>query len=202
MIDEKTAFAKAVDLAIDTTKLIITLSTTIITLSVTVLKLFISKICFCSMLFLSLSWLCFLASIILGFFYILGITGRYALIGQGSTALAFKRLGINETVSRQKFGWMLGTFVLGIVFLLIFGVSITTINLEGKSLQSSIRSRKNRRCKLPNQMIKHLIFCRISSCRLPQAVPSRTIWRRPLMVRQPYSVAVPSTGGAVTSSRS
>ena len=49
MIDEKTAFAKAVDLAIDTTKLIITLSTTIITLSVTVLKLFISKICFCSM---------------------------------------------------------------------------------------------------------------------------------------------------------
>ena len=29
----------------------------------------------------------------------------------------------------------------------------------------------------------------------PQAVPSRTTWRRPLMVRQPYSVAVPSTGG-------
>ena len=28
-----------------------------------------------------------------------------------------------------------------------------------------------------------------------KAVPSRTIWRRPLMVRQPYSVAVPSTGG-------
>ena len=27
------------------------------------------------------------------------------------------------------------------------------------------------------------------------AVPSRKIWRRPLMVRQPYSVAVPSTGG-------
>ena len=26
-----------------------------------------------------------------------------------------------------------------------------------------------------------------------KAVPSRTIWRRPLMVRQPYSVAVPST---------
>ena len=26
-----------------------------------------------------------------------------------------------------------------------------------------------------------------------QAVPSRTTWRRPLMVRQPYSVAVPST---------
>ncbi len=46
--------------------------------------------------------------------------------------MAFKRFGINETVSRQKFGWMLGTFVLGIVFLLIFGVSITTINLEGK----------------------------------------------------------------------
>ena len=33
--------------------------------------------------------------------------------------------------------------------------------------------------------------------RLPisMAVPSRTTWRRPLMVRQPYSVAVPSTGG-------
>ena len=28
-----------------------------------------------------------------------------------------------------------------------------------------------------------------------KAVPSRTIWRRPLMVRQPYSEAVPSTGG-------
>ena len=28
-----------------------------------------------------------------------------------------------------------------------------------------------------------------------KAVPSRKIWRRPLMVRQPYSVAVPSTGG-------
>ena len=28
-----------------------------------------------------------------------------------------------------------------------------------------------------------------------KAVPSRTIWRRPLMVRQPYSVAVLSTGG-------
>lgn len=49
MIDEKTAFAKAVDLAIDTTRLIITLSTSIITLSVTVLKLFIANICFCNM---------------------------------------------------------------------------------------------------------------------------------------------------------
>ena len=28
-----------------------------------------------------------------------------------------------------------------------------------------------------------------------KAVPSRIIWRRPLMVRQPYSVAVLSTGG-------
>ena len=28
-----------------------------------------------------------------------------------------------------------------------------------------------------------------------KAVPSRKLWRRPLMVRQPYSVAVPSTGG-------
>ena len=27
------------------------------------------------------------------------------------------------------------------------------------------------------------------------AVPSRTIWRRPLMVRQPYRVAVPGTRG-------
>ena len=34
---------------------------------------------------------------------------------------------------------------------------------------------------------KYLVFL--------QAVPSRIIWRRPLMVRQPYSVAVPSTGG-------
>ena len=149
MIDEKTAFVKAVDLAIDTTKLIITLSTTIITLSVTVLKLFIRKICFCSLWFLSLSWLCFLASIILGFFYILGITGRYALIGQGSTALAFKRLGINETVSRQKFGWMLGTFVLGIVFLLIFGVSITTINLEGKKSPKFNKEQKEQKMQTP-----------------------------------------------------
>ena len=149
MIDEKTAFVKAVDLAIDTTKLIITLSTTIITLSVTVLKLFISKICFCSMLFLSMSWLCFLVSIILGFFYILGITGRYALIGQGNTVLAFKRLGINEKVSRQKFGWMLGTFVLGIVFLLIFGVSITTINLEGKKSPKFNKEQKEQKMQTP-----------------------------------------------------
>ena len=155
MIDEKIAFAKAVDLAIDTTKLIITLSTTIITLSVTVLKLFISKICFCSMLFLSLSWLCFLASIILGFFYILGITGRYALIGQGKTALAFKRLGINETASRQKFGWMLGSFVLGIVFLLIFGVSITTINLEEKKTPKFKKKQKVQRTQLLQQNVKH-----------------------------------------------
>ena len=28
-----------------------------------------------------------------------------------------------------------------------------------------------------------------------KAVPSRKTWRRPLMVRQPWSVAVPSTGG-------
>ena len=28
-----------------------------------------------------------------------------------------------------------------------------------------------------------------------KAVPSRITWRRPLMVRQPYSVAVPSTEG-------
>ena len=36
--------------------------------------------------------------------------------------------------------------------------------------------------------------------RLCKAVPSRTIWRRPLMVRQPYSVAVLSTGGRFSSS--
>ena len=34
---------------------------------------------------------------------------------------------------------------------------------------------------------KYLVFL--------QAVPFRITWRRPLMVRQPYSVAVPSTGG-------
>ena len=28
-----------------------------------------------------------------------------------------------------------------------------------------------------------------------QAVPARTTWRRALMPRQPYSAAVPSTGG-------
>ena len=38
-------------------------------------------------------------------------------------------------------------------------------------------------------------ICLIPSLFMPQAVPSRTTWRRPLMVRQPYSVAVPSTGG-------
>ena len=31
--------------------------------------------------------------------------------------------------------------------------------------------------------------------RLCKAVPSRKTWRRPLMVRQPYSEAVLSTGG-------
>ena len=155
MIDEKTAFVKAVDLAIDTTKLIITLSTTIITLSVTVLKLFISKICFCSMLFLSLSWLCFLASIILGFFYILGITGRYALIGQGKMVSTFNRLGINETASRQKFGWMLGSFVLGIVFLLIFGVNITTIDLDGKKAPKFNKEQKEQKTQSPQQNVKH-----------------------------------------------
>ena len=101
------------------------------------------------MLFLSMSWLCFLVSIILGFFYILGITGRYALIGQGNTALAFKRLGINETASRQKFGWMLGTFVLGIVFLLIFGVNVTTINLEGKKSPKFNKEQKEQKMQTP-----------------------------------------------------
>ena len=91
----------------------------------------------------------------MGFFYILGITGRYALIGQGSTALAFKRLGINETVSRQKFGWMLGTFVLGIVFLLIFGVNITTINLEGKKAPKFNKEQKELRAQSPQQNVKY-----------------------------------------------
>ena len=69
-------------------------------------------------------------------------------------------------------------FVLGIVFLLIFGVNITTIGLEEKKAPRFIKEQKEqKRCKHPNQMIKHLILCRISSCRLPQAVPSRTIWR-------------------------
>ena len=158
MIDKKTAFAKAVDLAIDTTKLIITLSTTIITLSVTVLKLFITNICFCNMLYLSMSWLCFLASIVLGFFYILGITGRYALIGQGKTALAFKRLGINETASRQKFGWMLGSFVFGIVFLLIFGVSITTINLEEMKVPKFNKEQKEQKMQASKPNNKTFIF--------------------------------------------
>ena len=37
--------------------------------------------------------------------------------------------------------------------------------------------------------------CSLSVIVHAQAVPSRIIWRRPLMVRQPYSVAVLSTGG-------
>lgn len=96
------------------------------------------------MLFLSLSWLSFLASIILGLFYILGIIGRYALIGQGKTALAFKRLGINETVNRQTFGWMLGTFVLGIISLLIFGGSIANYS-EGKKAHKFNKEQKEQK---------------------------------------------------------
>ena len=45
-------------------------------------------------------------------------------------------------------------------------------------------------------LIPILIFS--CNCYL-QAVPSRIRWRRPLMVRQPYSVAVLSTGGRFTS---
>ncbi len=36
--------------------------------------------------------------------------------------------------------------------------------------------------------------------RLCKAVPSRKTWRRPLMIRQPYSAAVSSTGGRLHSS--
>ena len=123
-ISKEEAFKKAVDLAVDTTKLIITLSTTIITLGVTVLKLFFSEIHSCSIVLLVASWVFFLISIIIGFLYILGITGRYALIGEGKTALAFKRLGINETANRQKFWGLLITFVLGILCLIMFGGSL------------------------------------------------------------------------------
>ena len=38
-------------------------------------------------------------------------------------------------------------------------------------------------------------ICLIPSLFMPHAVPSRKTWRRPLMVRQPYSEAVLSTGG-------
>ena len=42
-------------------------------------------------------------------------------------------------------------------------------------------------------MLVNLIM--IETIDADKAVPSRTTWRRSLMVRQPYSVAVPSTGG-------
>ena len=43
-----------------------------------------------------------------------------------------------------------------------------------------------------------MLVCIVSSLMVSRkhcikAVPSRKTWRRPLMVRQPYSVAVPST---------
>lgn len=62
---------------------------------------------------------------------------------------AFKRLGINETASRQKFGWMLTTFVIGIVFLLIFGVNITTIDLEGKKAPKFNKEQKEQKMQTP-----------------------------------------------------
>ena len=43
----------------------------------------------------------------------------------------------------------------------------------------------------PNQQA---VPMRSQSASYSKAVPSRTTWRRPLMVRQPYSVAVLSTG--------
>ena len=49
----------------------------------------------------------------------------------------------------------------------------------------SLLSSDSHKISLKNRHKKHGI----------KAVPSRTIWRRSLMVRQPYSVAVPSTGG-------
>ena len=39
------------------------------------------------------------------------------------------------------------------------------------------------------------LFWLSQSASYSKAVPSRTTWRRALMPRQPYSVAVPSTGG-------
>ena len=39
------------------------------------------------------------------------------------------------------------------------------------------------------------LFWLSQSASYSKAVPSRITWRRPLMVRQPYSVAVLSTGG-------
>ena len=42
---------------------------------------------------------------------------------------------------------------------------------------------------------KNYMECHIENPHNSQAVPSRKTWRRPLMVRQPYSVAVLSTGG-------
>ena len=47
---------------------------------------------------------------------------------------------------------------------------------------------------IPHNMARALMPHQVSP-RNSKAVPSRTIWRRPLMVRQPYSVAVLSTGG-------
>jgi len=47
---------------------------------------------------------------------------------------------------------MLGSFVFGIVFLLIFGVSITTINLEGKKVPKFDKEQKeqNMQTSKPN----------------------------------------------------
>ena len=50
---------------------------------------------------------------------------------------------------------MLGTFVLGIVFLLIFGVSITTINLEGKKAPKFNKEQKEQKTQSPQQNVKH-----------------------------------------------
>lgn len=91
----------------------------------------------------------------LGGLLLLGITGRYALIGQGKMVPVFSRLGINETASRQKFGWMLGSFVLGMVFLLIFGVNITTIDLEGKKAPKFNKEQKEQKTQSPQQNVKH-----------------------------------------------
>ena len=65
-------------------------------------------------------------------------------------------------------------------------------NRKGRSLLKYFRG-----C-ISFQIINRVIFHRwlaVLSIFFLQAVPFRTIWRRPLMVRQPYSVAVPSTGG-------
>ena len=50
---------------------------------------------------------------------------------------------------------MLGSFVFGIVFFLIFGVSITTINLEGKKAHKFNKEQKEQKAQSLQQNVKH-----------------------------------------------